>query len=69
MIARVVTSKECLYNFSEDQEAIRCYDHALKIDSTQGKFYHLKAVSFENSEEALACYDKSIEMTPKDDKV
>jgi tetratricopeptide (TPR) repeat protein len=67
MIARVVTSKECLYNFSEDQEAIRCYDHAL--NRFYSKFYHLKAVSFENSEEALACYDKSIEMTPKDDKV
>ncbi len=51
------------------EEAISCYDHALKLDSGNTKIWDNKGVVLADlgcNEKALACYDRALNINPKD---
>jgi tetratricopeptide (TPR) repeat protein len=65
------TKGTCLHFLDRDQEAIACFDEALKIGSNLRRF-DLKALCLyrvKRYEEALIFYDKAIEFNPGDAKL
>jgi tetratricopeptide (TPR) repeat protein len=69
-VTSLVTKGLDLHADGKDEEAIQCYDKALKINPNDESVWENKANalgSLDKDEEAIQCYDKALEINPEND--
>ena len=61
---------DALHNLEKYEEAIACYDEAIKLDPKDNEAWDLKCgilLKQKKHEEVIACYDERIRLNPTED--